>query len=173
MKEVARQIEGYGIGYSVCLTAAVRHQPRLLLALLHRLPSGLWHWYRANPSRTRHTDTPLLAPGHDDTMRNLGRLERRGLRYGPFLLLAHGLATTSHPGKQVAGGYEQGPASGRLAALQSGPGHDLGDRVHPRCGRCWTRRPRGSSVWWARRKLVPVGREPEVLSDHSGPCRAA
>ncbi|WP_162002665.1 glycosyltransferase [Streptomyces sp. CB01881] len=87
MEALARQVEGYGIGYTAFLTAAVRHRPRLLATLLRRLPSGLWRWYRANQRRTLQPDAPLLDPRHDDTIRALRRLERRGLLYGPYYYL--------------------------------------------------------------------------------------
>lgn len=86
MNELARQVEGFGIGYTAYLTAAVRHQPRLLVSLLRHLPNGLWRWYRANQRRTRQAG-PLLDPGNDDSIRILRRLERRGLRYGPYRYL--------------------------------------------------------------------------------------
>ncbi|AUG81114.1 hypothetical protein CFP65_6458 [Kitasatospora sp. MMS16-BH015] len=64
------QLHGFGVGYGAYLTAAVLDRPRLLLALLRRLPAGL--------RQARRGDTPA----------SLDRIDLRGVLQGPAAYLA-------------------------------------------------------------------------------------
>ncbi|PYC84042.1 glycosyl transferase family 2 [Streptomyces tateyamensis] len=70
---VPAQAFGYGAGFGAFMAAAVVHEPRLATALLRRLPRGA---ALALQHAARHAATAPQTPG-------LGRLELRGLAYGP------------------------------------------------------------------------------------------
>ncbi|GLW68203.1 hypothetical protein Kpho02_05020 [Kitasatospora phosalacinea] len=73
-----RQVFGLGAGFGAYLAAAVRHQPRLLAALVPLIPRGLW--------RTAHRGAPAATPTApaDPLLRTLRRRELLGLLYGPL-----------------------------------------------------------------------------------------
>ncbi|MFG3051631.1 glycosyltransferase family 2 protein [Kitasatospora sp. NPDC048239] len=79
MAALDAQIQGFGTGLGAYLTAAVTHRPGLLAELLRRLPAGARYTLR------RATAGPADAP--DPALARLGRLELRGLCYGPFSYL--------------------------------------------------------------------------------------
>jgi GT2 family glycosyltransferase len=81
MAALAHQVRGFGVGFSAYLTAAVSHQPSLMVELVRRLPYGLWRWHITHRIDSR--------PGQADdaTLRGLRRLERQGLLSGPFCYL--------------------------------------------------------------------------------------
>jgi GT2 family glycosyltransferase len=69
------QAFGYGAGLGAYLTAALLHEPRMIPALLRRLPRGV-RYALALARRKTAADTARS--------RRLARLELRGLLYGPF-----------------------------------------------------------------------------------------
>lgn len=71
---LARQALGYGVGLGAYLTAALVHEPRMVPALIRRLPRGL-AYARRDSAPDEHD--PQAWPAA------LARLERRGLLSGP------------------------------------------------------------------------------------------
>ncbi|CAN3984234.1 glycosyltransferase [Kitasatospora purpeofusca] len=82
MEELAHQVDGFGVGFTAYLTAAVAHQPRLLAGIVRLLPYGLWRWHRTHRPEARPRDGVA-----DEVLRELRRTERRGLARGPFCYL--------------------------------------------------------------------------------------
>ncbi|MER5311839.1 glycosyltransferase [Streptomyces sp. NPDC002773] len=86
-QDLRNQAYGYGAGLTAYLTATLVRRPRLLPALLTRLPRGLAH---ARAMTARRGETPDGGvPGehgthHHPWPRSLSRLERRGMLYGPI-----------------------------------------------------------------------------------------
>ncbi|WP_411111487.1 glycosyltransferase [Streptomyces sp. c-19] len=89
-QDVRNQAYGYGAGLTAYLTATLVRSPRLLPALLARLPRGLVH---ARTMTARRGETAGGAAGdgvpgehgtHHPWPRSLSRLERRGMLYGPI-----------------------------------------------------------------------------------------
>ncbi len=78
MDALNTQVFGFGVGFGAYLAAATRHQPRLLAALLARVPRGV--------RQTLHRGTPA-GDRRDPLMAHLGRLELLGLLYGPLCYL--------------------------------------------------------------------------------------
>ncbi|CAN3984235.1 glycosyltransferase family 2 protein [Kitasatospora purpeofusca] len=78
MESLSTQVFGFGVGFGAYLTAAVRHQPELLAALLARVPRGV--------RQTLRRGTPA-GGRRDPLMAHLGRLELLGLLYGPLCYL--------------------------------------------------------------------------------------
>ncbi|MFE9742885.1 glycosyltransferase [Streptomyces sp. NPDC006477] len=86
-QDLRNQAYGYGAGLTAYLTATLVRHPRLLPALLARLPRGLAH-ARAMTARRGETAEGGV-PGehgthHHPWPRSLSRLERRGMLYGPI-----------------------------------------------------------------------------------------
>lgn len=69
------QAFGYGVGLGAFLTSALVHEPRILPALLRRLPAGLRYAFSTSSDRNRGR--------YDGWPAEFTRLERRGLLYGP------------------------------------------------------------------------------------------
>ncbi|MCX5391102.1 glycosyltransferase family 2 protein [Streptomyces sp. NBC_00094] len=93
-QDLRNQAYGYGAGLTAYLTATLVRHPRLLPALLTRLPRGLAH-ARTMTARRGEGDDGVPGDGHDGVPgehgaqhhpwpRNLSRLERRGMLYGPI-----------------------------------------------------------------------------------------
>ncbi|MEU2155772.1 glycosyltransferase [Streptomyces sp. NPDC019396] len=85
-QDLRLQAYGYGAGLTAYLTALVARRPALLPALLARLPRGLSH---ARAMTARRGDGQGGVPGEHDARqhawpRELSRLERRGMLYGPL-----------------------------------------------------------------------------------------
>ncbi|MFC9796000.1 glycosyltransferase [Streptomyces sp. NPDC127584] len=86
-QDLRNQAYGYGAGLTAYLTATLVRRPRLLPALLARLPRGLAH---ARSMTARRGETPETGvPGEHGTQQHpwpasLSRLERRGMLYGPI-----------------------------------------------------------------------------------------
>ncbi|MFD8320000.1 glycosyltransferase family 2 protein [Kitasatospora purpeofusca] len=78
MEALSTQVFGFGVGFGAYLTAAVRHRPELLAALLARVPRGV--------RQTLRRGTPA-GGRRDPLMAHLGRLELLGLLYGPLCYL--------------------------------------------------------------------------------------
>lgn len=78
MEALTTQVFGFGVGFGAYLAAATRRQPRLLAALLARVPHGV--------RQTLHRGDPAAAR-RDPLMAHLGRLELLGLLYGPVCYL--------------------------------------------------------------------------------------
>ncbi|MFD3663097.1 glycosyltransferase [Streptomyces sp. NPDC058659] len=80
------QAFGYGAGFGAYLAGAIVHEPRMLPALLRRLPGGVRY------ALTRHSEGagpdagPDAGPGsgRGATASRLTRLELRGMLYGPY-----------------------------------------------------------------------------------------
>jgi O-antigen biosynthesis protein len=85
-----QQAFGYGAGLGAYLTSALLHEPRMLPALLRRLPGGV----RYTVARARNR-----AGADAGWSRRLALLELRGLLYGPFgYLRSHHLLNRSSDG---------------------------------------------------------------------------
>ncbi|MFJ5141494.1 glycosyltransferase [Streptomyces sp. NPDC088707] len=86
-QDLRNQAYGYGAGLTAYLTATLVRSPRLLPALLTRLPRGLAY---ARTMTARRGETPEGGvPGEHGTQHHpwpasLSRLERRGMLYGPI-----------------------------------------------------------------------------------------
>ncbi|MGW1927342.1 glycosyltransferase, partial [Streptomyces massasporeus] len=85
-QDLRNQAYGYGAGLTAYLTATLVRSPRLLPALLARLPRGLAH---ARTMTARRGEGDGGVPGEHGTQhhpwpRSLSRLERRGMLYGPI-----------------------------------------------------------------------------------------
>jgi GT2 family glycosyltransferase len=76
-ESVPAQALGYGMGLGAYLTAAVRHEPAMLPALLRRLPQGIGHAAARARSRTAAARGGTGSPP-------LARLELQGLLCGPL-----------------------------------------------------------------------------------------
>ncbi|MFJ7130255.1 glycosyltransferase [Streptomyces sp. NPDC098101] len=86
-QDLRNQAYGYGAGLTAYLTATLVRRPRLLPALLARLPRGLAHARTMTAQRGEAPDGGV--PGehgthHHPWPRSLSRLERRGMFYGPL-----------------------------------------------------------------------------------------
>ncbi|RSS51530.1 glycosyltransferase family 2 protein [Streptomyces sp. WAC01280] len=87
-QDVRNQAYGYGAGLTAYLTATLVRRPRMLPALLTRLPRGLAH-ARTMTARRGGGHEGQGVPGehgthHHPWPRSLSRLERRGMLYGPI-----------------------------------------------------------------------------------------
>jgi GT2 family glycosyltransferase len=87
-----RRMWGYGLGLSACVTKSVVENPRLLPALLRKLPKGLAFALspRSDKNRKRQGDYPT----------ELIWLELAGLACGPF---AYGRSRWQHRGERAGG----------------------------------------------------------------------
>jgi GT2 family glycosyltransferase len=74
--EFRRRVWGYGVGLTACMTGALIKNPRLLPALLRKLPRGLA--YALSPSSDKNLKK------QNDYPAELTRLELRGMAYGPL-----------------------------------------------------------------------------------------
>jgi GT2 family glycosyltransferase len=81
-EDLDAQAYGYGAGLGAYLTAAVLREPRMLPALLRRLPGGVRYALARTATAEAATDDAAGDP-HVWPAR-LTRLERRGLLYGPI-----------------------------------------------------------------------------------------
>ncbi|MDV5146444.1 glycosyltransferase family 2 protein [Streptomyces sp. SBC-4] len=72
------QAFGYGAGFGAYLAGAIVHEPRMLPALLRRLPGGVRY------ALTRHHERGGPDSGRGVTASRLTRLELRGMLYGPY-----------------------------------------------------------------------------------------
>lgn len=73
-----RQAYGYGVGLGAYLTAAITREPRMLPALLRRLPRGIA--YTAGGLRASRVGGDMA----DEWQSRLAAARRRGLLHGPF-----------------------------------------------------------------------------------------
>ncbi|WP_411072336.1 glycosyltransferase [Streptomyces sp. cmx-4-25] len=84
-QDLRNQAYGYGAGLTAYLTATLVRRPRLLPALLARLPRGLAH---ARATTARRDGAGSGVPGEHGTRHpwppGLSRLERRGMLHGPI-----------------------------------------------------------------------------------------
>ncbi|MFG2900424.1 glycosyltransferase family 2 protein [Streptomyces zaomyceticus] len=86
-QDLRNQAYGYGAGLTAYLTATLVRSPRMLPALLARLPRGLAHARTMTAQRGETAEGGI--PGEHGTQhhpwpRSLSRLERRGMLYGPI-----------------------------------------------------------------------------------------
>lgn len=86
-QDLRNQAYGYGAGLTAYLTATLIRSPRLLPALLARLPRGLA--YARTMTARRGETSEGGVPGEHGTQHHpwpasLSRLERRGMLYGPI-----------------------------------------------------------------------------------------
>ncbi|WP_066953655.1 glycosyltransferase [Streptomyces lushanensis] len=86
-QDLRNQAYGYGAGLTACLTALLVRRPALLPALLVKLPRGLAHARAITAHRPDRAGEQ--APGTHGARahpwpRDLSRLERRGMLYGPL-----------------------------------------------------------------------------------------
>lgn len=75
MAALRNQAQGYGIGLGAFLTSSLVNEPRMLAALLRRLPAGVT--YAFSPSSARNHAR------YDGWPEELARLEKRGVLSGP------------------------------------------------------------------------------------------
>ncbi|MFB7592941.1 glycosyltransferase [Streptomyces sp. NPDC056169] len=91
-QDLRNQAYGYGAGLTAYLTATLVRRPRLLPALLARLPRGLAYAWSMTAQRGAGGDGDAGTGGvpgehgtqHHPWPRSLSRLERRGMFYGPI-----------------------------------------------------------------------------------------
>ncbi|MFD3535501.1 glycosyltransferase [Streptomyces sp. NPDC058664] len=89
-QDLRNQAYSYGAGLTAYLTATLVRSPRLLPALLTRLPRGLAYARTMTAQRGEpHAQSTGGVPGehgshHHPWPRSLSRLERRGMLYGPI-----------------------------------------------------------------------------------------
>ncbi|MFE0651252.1 glycosyltransferase [Streptomyces sp. NPDC059534] len=86
-QDLRNQAYGYGAGLTAYLTATLVRRPRLLPALLARVPRGLAHARTITARRGETSEGGV--PGehgthHHPWPRSLSRLERRGMLFGPI-----------------------------------------------------------------------------------------
>lgn len=89
------QAYGYGVGLSAYLTSALANHPRMIGRALLRAPAGLAYALRADSPRNQHLD--------GSWPRDLVRLERKGMAFGPLAYSASRWRTRS-ASRPVAGG---------------------------------------------------------------------
>jgi GT2 family glycosyltransferase len=77
---LATQAYGYGVGLGAYLTSALVNHPRMIGRALRRAPTGLAYALRPDSPRNRFLG--------DTWPRELVRLERKGLMFGPFAYTA-------------------------------------------------------------------------------------
>ncbi|KAF0960132.1 hypothetical protein MLGJGCBP_06796 [Rhodococcus sp. T7] len=75
MVALRNQAYGYGVGLGAFLTSALIHEPRMLGALIRRLPHGITYTFRASSERNRGR--------YDGLPDELAGLEKRGVLIGP------------------------------------------------------------------------------------------
>lgn len=75
MAALRNQAYGYGVGLGAYLTSALIHEPRMIAALILRLPRGLGYTFGAASDRNRGR--------YDGLPRGLASLEKRGVLFGP------------------------------------------------------------------------------------------
>ncbi|MER8235481.1 glycosyltransferase family 2 protein [Streptomyces sp. NPDC094049] len=100
-QDLRNQAYGYGAGLTAYLTAILVRTPRLLPALLARLPRGLAH-ARTMTARRGADPGGGAVPGEHGAHRHpwprsLSRLERRGMLYGPVGYLRTRATGTARP----------------------------------------------------------------------------
>ncbi|MEX0170447.1 glycosyltransferase [Streptomyces sp. LMG1-1-1.1] len=81
------QAFGYGAGFGAYLAGALVHEPRMLPALLRRLPGGVRYALARSRGRAgvdTGIDTGPLDTATEVASSRIARLELRGLLYGPF-----------------------------------------------------------------------------------------
>ncbi|QMU74155.1 glycosyltransferase family 2 protein [Streptacidiphilus sp. P02-A3a] len=84
-EDLDAQAFGYGAGLGAYLTAAVAREPRMLPALLRRLPGGIRYALRHTGARPEPVGGGPAEPRHAHAWpERLSRLQRRGLLYGPL-----------------------------------------------------------------------------------------
>ncbi|MEU3746787.1 MULTISPECIES: glycosyltransferase [Streptomyces] len=87
---LAAQAFGYGAGFGAYLAGALAHEPRMLPALLRRLPGGVRYVIARNRERAGQSAGPGADPTAGPAARptsgpsGLALLELRGLLYGPY-----------------------------------------------------------------------------------------
>ncbi|MFF5921918.1 glycosyltransferase [Streptomyces flavochromogenes] len=120
-QDLRNQAYGYGAGLTAYLTATLVRSPRLLPALLARLPRGLA--YARTMTAQRGEKTPEGGvPGEHGTQHHpwpasLSRLERRGMLYGPIgYAKARTRARTQARATARAGAGAQAPRGGAAVA---------------------------------------------------------
>ena len=97
---LAQQARGYGVGLGAYLTAALVHEPRMIAALVRKLPRGVA--YAFGNSRGDAAD-PVAWPAR------LARLERYGLCLGPFAY-----ARSRRRARKAARNTPASPGGGRV-----------------------------------------------------------
>ncbi|WP_063775211.1 glycosyltransferase family 2 protein [Streptacidiphilus anmyonensis] len=113
---VPAQAFGYGVGFGAYLTAAVRHQPGALPALLKVLPRGVGMALRG-AGRDAAQGPPLAGASPAE----LARLQLRGLAYGPIGYLRSALQDRYGAGR--AHGGSRSEARDRSGAAARCRGH--------------------------------------------------
>jgi GT2 family glycosyltransferase len=89
------QAYGYGVGLSAYLTSALARHPRMIVGALRRAPAGLAYALRPGSPRNEHLDG--IWP------KELVRMERRGMAFGPLAYSASRWHTRGAP-RPLAGG---------------------------------------------------------------------
>lgn len=74
-----RQAYGYGVGLGAYLTATIINNPSLIFDFLSRVPTGLKYMFSSESSKNQGKQA--------DYPKELTKIERRGLLYGPFAYL--------------------------------------------------------------------------------------
>jgi len=105
--ELERRVYGYGAGLSACLTKTVVENPRLLPALLRRLPRGIH--LAISPGSAKNVGR------QDDFPRTLARRELRGFAGGPIAYARARVRSRRRP--RTPSPPDLGSAPGRLRLL--------------------------------------------------------
>ena len=99
LESLSNQAYGYGVGLGAYLASALATHPASLGRAIYRAPAGLAYVLRPNSPRSAHLKT------EDEWPRELSRLERRGLAYGP---LAYGISRWRTRGARLAAASRSG-----------------------------------------------------------------
>lgn len=91
LESLSNQAYGYGVGLGAYLASALAAHPAALGRALYRAPAGLAYALRSSSPRSAHLKS--------EWPRELARLERRGLAYGP---LAYGISRWRTRGTRAA-----------------------------------------------------------------------
>jgi hypothetical protein len=78
LESLSNQAYGYGVGLGAYLASALAAHPSTLGRALFRAPAALSYAFRPDSPRSAHLKN------EDEWPRELSRLERRGLAYGPL-----------------------------------------------------------------------------------------
>ncbi|HXP53563.1 MAG TPA: glycosyltransferase [Streptosporangiaceae bacterium] len=115
LESLSNQAYGYGVGLGAYAASAIAAHPAMLGQAIYRMPTALSYVFRSDSPRSAHLT-------ESDWPRELSRLERKGLAYGP---IAYGISRWRTRGSRGGAGtatvpkprqpLRSGKLSGRVA----------------------------------------------------------